>query len=188
MNTIPYIGRIYDYGLGFSEEEKKDLIPIGTKVIMNYLKNAEGKIRLIFGKDQFYVQPVENILAIIWEIVIAAEFAFSCILFKAFRLDSLLIVLMQGLAILLMLLYSRKIDYSVNKKHNQKSQKNGDVTLHNTSVLKGRELSKSILYVFTCLCVFILELTVLTIPKLPPKIDDIFSDTRVLEYEYYKNV
>jgi co-chaperonin GroES (HSP10) len=67
MNTIPYIGRIHDYGLGFSEEEKKDLIPIGTKVIMNYLKNAEGKIRLIFGKDQFYVQPVENILAIIEE-------------------------------------------------------------------------------------------------------------------------
>jgi hypothetical protein len=34
---------------------------------MDYLKTAEGKIRLIFGKDQFYVQPVENIIAIIEE-------------------------------------------------------------------------------------------------------------------------
>lgn len=67
-DVIPYIGRIHDYGLGFTEEEKKDLIPIGTKVIMDYRRDhAEGKIRLIFGEEQFYVQLPENILAIIEE-------------------------------------------------------------------------------------------------------------------------
>lgn len=67
-DVIPYIGRIHDYGLGFTEEEKKDLIPIGTKVIMDYRRDhAEGKIRLIFGDEHFYVQLPKNILAIIEE-------------------------------------------------------------------------------------------------------------------------
>ena len=68
QTVIPYIGRIHDYGLGFTAEEIKDLIPIGTKVIMDYRKDhADGKIRLIFGKEQFYVYKPENILAIIEE-------------------------------------------------------------------------------------------------------------------------
>lgn len=67
-DLVPYIGRIHDYGLGFSPDEYKDLIPIGTKVIMDYRKeHANGKIRLIFGDEHFYVYKPENILAIIEE-------------------------------------------------------------------------------------------------------------------------
>lgn len=67
-DIIYYIGRIYDYGIGFTEDEKKDLIPIGTKVIMDWHKEvAEKKIRLIFGEEQFYVYDPQHILAIIDE-------------------------------------------------------------------------------------------------------------------------
>jgi hypothetical protein len=70
-NTIFYIGRIHNYGIGFTDEEIKDLIPIGTKVIMNWKKpensDSLGKIRLIFGEEMFYIYEPEQILAIIEE-------------------------------------------------------------------------------------------------------------------------
>ena len=155
-----------------------------------------AQILLIIG--QFIVQQlgifdrllrrIENILAIVWETVIVAEFIFACVLFEAFRLDSLLIALAQGLAIALMLLYSRKIDYNVNKKYNRRSQKNGEAPLRNPSVIKRRDLSKNILYILACALIFTVELAVLAMPKLPPKIDDIFTENRVLQYTYYNDV
>lgn len=66
--TIFYIGRIHDYGLGFTEEEINDLLPIGTKVILNWkAKDPIGKIRLEFGEDIFYIYKPEHILATIEE-------------------------------------------------------------------------------------------------------------------------
>lgn len=66
--TIFYIGRIHDYGLGFSEDEIKELLPIGTKVILNWKTNDPiGKIRLNFGEDIFYIYKPEHILATISE-------------------------------------------------------------------------------------------------------------------------
>ena len=65
---VYYIGRIYDYGIGFTEEEKTELIPIGTKVIMDWHKDvAQNKIRLVFGSDIYYIYEPKNILAIIEE-------------------------------------------------------------------------------------------------------------------------
>ena len=67
-DTVYYIGRIIDYGSGFTEEEKTELLPIGTKVILDYRKSvSENKIRLNFGEEIFYVYEPENILAIIEE-------------------------------------------------------------------------------------------------------------------------
>jgi co-chaperonin GroES (HSP10) len=65
-NTIFYIGKIHNYGIGFTEEEISDLLPLGTKVIMDYTKKAE-RIRLIFGEEMFYIYKPEDILAIIEE-------------------------------------------------------------------------------------------------------------------------
>lgn len=61
-----YIGTIVGWGTGFTQEEKKDLIPIGTKVIMDYSKNAE-KIRLIMSEKNYYIYNPDDILAIIEE-------------------------------------------------------------------------------------------------------------------------
>lgn len=67
-DTVYYIGRIADYGVGFTDEEKVELLPIGTKVILDYRKSvSENKIRLQMGKDLYYVYQPENILAIIEE-------------------------------------------------------------------------------------------------------------------------
>lgn len=66
--TIFYIGRIHDYGLGFTEDELKTLLPIGTKVILNWKADDPiGKIRLQFGEDIFYIYKPEHILAVINE-------------------------------------------------------------------------------------------------------------------------
>ena len=63
-NSIFYIGKIIEYGIGFSEEEKKDLIPIGTTVIMDYTKNAKH-IKVILADKLYYIYKPENILGII---------------------------------------------------------------------------------------------------------------------------
>lgn len=66
--SVFYIGKIIDYGLGFTEEEKQELLPIGTKVIMDYRKSVSAnKIRLNFGPNTYYIYEPENILAIIEE-------------------------------------------------------------------------------------------------------------------------
>lgn len=63
-NSIFYIGKIIEYGIGFSEEEKKELIPIGTTVIMDYTKNAKH-IKVILADKLYYIYKPENILGII---------------------------------------------------------------------------------------------------------------------------
>lgn len=63
---IYYIGKIVNYGSGFSEEEKKDLIPIGTKVLMDYNKNVK-RTKLIIEDKIYYIYNPENILGIIEE-------------------------------------------------------------------------------------------------------------------------
>lgn len=63
-NSIFYIGKIIEYGIGFSEEEKKELIPIGTTVIMDYTKNAKH-IKVILEDKLYYIYKPENILGII---------------------------------------------------------------------------------------------------------------------------
>lgn len=61
-----FIGTLVGYGTGFTEQEKKDLIPIGSKVIMDYSKNVE-KIRLIMSEKNYYIYNPDDILAIIEE-------------------------------------------------------------------------------------------------------------------------
>lgn len=61
-----FIGTIVGWGTGFTENEKKDLIPVGTKVIMDYSKNVE-KIRLIMSEKNYYIYNPDDILAIIEE-------------------------------------------------------------------------------------------------------------------------
>ena len=60
------MGKIVNYGSGFSEEEKKDLIPIGTKVLMDYNKNVK-RTKLIIENKIYYIYNPENILGIIEE-------------------------------------------------------------------------------------------------------------------------
>lgn len=61
-----YIGTIIGWGTAWTEEQKKDLIPIGSKVIMNYSKSVQ-KIRLIMGEKNYYIYNPDDILAIIEE-------------------------------------------------------------------------------------------------------------------------
>lgn len=65
---VHYIGKVIEYGIGFSEDEKKDLIPLETKVLLDYRKEvAQNKIRLNFGEHTYYIYEPEHILAIIEE-------------------------------------------------------------------------------------------------------------------------
>lgn len=61
-----YIGTIISYGTGFTEQEKKDLIPIGTKVLLDYSKKLQ-RIKLIMSEKNYYIYDPDDILAIIEE-------------------------------------------------------------------------------------------------------------------------
>lgn len=56
-------GKVIAYGTLFTEEEKKDLVPIGSEVIMDVKKKADIKI-VIKGKV-FYVRKEDEILGVI---------------------------------------------------------------------------------------------------------------------------
>lgn len=59
-----YIGTIIGHGTGFSKKEKKDLIPIGTKIIMDY-SNKNQRTKLIMDEKNYYIIDPDNILATI---------------------------------------------------------------------------------------------------------------------------
>lgn len=61
-----YIGYIMDYGIGWTQDQKKDLIPINTKVILDYSKHAK-RTKLIMQDKVYYIYKPEDILAIIDE-------------------------------------------------------------------------------------------------------------------------
>lgn len=66
--SVYFTGIIADYGIGFTEDEKAELLPIGTKVLLDYRKEvSQNKIRLHLDQEIFYVYEPENILAIIEE-------------------------------------------------------------------------------------------------------------------------
>jgi co-chaperonin GroES (HSP10) len=65
---IHYIGTVIDYGLGFTEEEKKDLVPIGTRVIVDWkTKDAIGKIKLKLGQNTYYIYDPKYVIAMFVE-------------------------------------------------------------------------------------------------------------------------
>ena len=94
--------------------------------------------------------------------------------------------ILQSLAILMLLKYSDKIDYSVNKYYSKKKQKSID-DFKNLKLKKSRETTKALIYSLSTLFILFLEITVLILPKLPPKIDDIFSENRTLKYTYVQS-
>lgn len=59
-----YIGTVIGWGTAWTKEEKKDLIPIGTKIIMDYT-DKNDKTKLIMGEKNYYIINPEHILAII---------------------------------------------------------------------------------------------------------------------------
>lgn len=63
-NYEPFIGYIKQYGIGFTEKQKKELIPIGTKVILNYNKGVK-KTKLFMDEKIYFIYNPEDILAII---------------------------------------------------------------------------------------------------------------------------
>lgn len=61
-----YIGTIIGWGTGWTQEEKKDLFPVGKKVVLNY-KEKTNKIKLLMGEKNYYICEPDDFLAIIEE-------------------------------------------------------------------------------------------------------------------------
>lgn len=62
-HDIYYQGIIVSHGLGFSENEINDLVPVGTKVVFNY-KGKNGT-KLIFGNNVYYIKNEDQVLGVI---------------------------------------------------------------------------------------------------------------------------
>ena len=138
----------------------------------------------------------EYILAGAWELVIILQFIIGCVAFGAFRTDLLLLCGMQAVAIFFLLFISRKVSLFVDKTTRLPSVGNFDYkysfsdedkkSLQNS--LDRRERRKAILYIIVCAIICTIEGVSLGISKLPPQIDYIFAQDRLLGYEYYENV
>ena len=56
-------GRIIAYGTSFTDEETEGLLPIGTKVIMDYGRKAKAKV--IIGGSVCYIRDIDDIDGVI---------------------------------------------------------------------------------------------------------------------------
>ena len=60
-----YMGTVIGWGTGWTKKEQKDLIPIGSKIILNLEKT--DKVKLIMNEKNYYICDTDDILAIIEE-------------------------------------------------------------------------------------------------------------------------
>ena len=60
-------GTIVEHGAGWTEEERKDLIPVGTRVVMSYGKDTSdgGGRKLVIKQQVYLVRTEDNILGVI---------------------------------------------------------------------------------------------------------------------------
>lgn len=63
ISDVFYQGEVVSYGTGFSDDEIKKLVPIGTNVVFEY-KEKRGT-KLIFGKNVYYIKYEDQVLGII---------------------------------------------------------------------------------------------------------------------------
>lgn len=114
----------------------------------------------------------EFIINIIWVLVILLELFFgSFTTIYSIRIDLLLITIAQLLVIIFIFKSTNAVENRVNVRYGKQE-------------FTKRESKKSFNHVLTFLLLVVIQGSVLLIPKLPPKIDDIFSETRALEYIY----
>jgi co-chaperonin GroES (HSP10) len=67
VHDVFWKGIIIEYGLGWTEEEKRDLVPIGSTIIMSYGKNSgdQGGTKLVIENEHYYIRDANEILGII---------------------------------------------------------------------------------------------------------------------------
>lgn len=63
ISDVFYEGIVISHGTRYTEEEIKDLVPIGTKVVFEW-KEKRGT-KLIFGKNVYYIKYEDQVLGII---------------------------------------------------------------------------------------------------------------------------
>lgn len=68
VQDIYWKGKIVAYGTMWTEEEKKDLIPIGKTVVFDYSTPVQNKrlksIKVAVGKDVYYLEDPDEILGV----------------------------------------------------------------------------------------------------------------------------
>lgn len=63
ISDVFYEGVVIEHGTGYTEDEIKKLVPIGTKVIFEWAEKRGTK--LIFGKNVYYIKYEDQVLGII---------------------------------------------------------------------------------------------------------------------------
>ena len=63
IEDIFYKGKVIAHGTGFSDEEIKELVPIGKTVVFEYKEKRGTKMTI--GKTTYYIKDEDQILGII---------------------------------------------------------------------------------------------------------------------------
>lgn len=128
----------------------------------------------IEGRGVFFRKrkTFEMIINIIWIVLIVAQFLIGSLTsIQTIRIDLLIIALVQLVIISFVFKFTNYIENNINKRYGH-----GDFA--------KREGKKQFSYVLIFIFLAALQISVLFIPKMPPKIDDLWSETRALEYIY----
>ena len=155
-------------------------------VIVNVVQLLGSIGQVIANRMGYFLtitRRIELILAGVWGVVIVTQFIAASIIFLAFRTDLLLITFLQFGAIYLLIQYSNRIDYLMNRYYMKQLVQQMD-DIFSRKLKQKRDRGKLIRYFVTAVLIFAAQVTVLVLPKTPPSIDDIFSPSRTLQYVY----
>ena len=66
-NMISWKGTIAEHGAAWTEEERKDLLPIGTRIVMTYGKNSvdRGGIKLDINDEVYMIRDADEIIGVL---------------------------------------------------------------------------------------------------------------------------
>lgn len=66
-NLLSWKGTVVEYGAAWTEEEKKDLVPIGTRIAMTYGKDTgdKGGVKLVIRDDVYMIRDANEIIGVL---------------------------------------------------------------------------------------------------------------------------
>ena len=138
---------------------------------------ADYVVKMFFGKYYKWLITVSYVVGIVWFLAVVTEFIIGSVVLGDLRIDLGAIAILQLLTALIAYIVWPSLDaYAINQMTSPKVRDDGEKKAKKAKAAALR-------YILICCGMVVLQAGMLFAYKLPPKVYDLFSDSRQLQYQ-----
>ena len=149
---------------------------LGINAVQILLCIIDYITKVLMGKYSSKIVNISYIVGVIWLVMTVAEFVSGTITLGDVRIDLAVIAGLQLVSAIIAYLIWPHIDYSTIRKMTHKNVRD-DASKRSKKATGG-----ALKYVLVCLIMIVVQFALLFAYQLPPKVYDLFSESRQLQY------